>query len=227
MSTAERQPTAISSAPQRLADEEAALVVALRRGDEAAFTLLIERYHLPLVRLAQTYVTSRAVAEEVAQETWLGVIQGIDRFAERSSLKTWIYTILTNRARTRGVREGRSVPFADLTRRSGDADELLIDPDEFYPQGHAEAGWWARHPQSWSTVPEERLLGRETRAQIDAAIEVLPASQRAVIVLRDVEGLSCDEVCHALGISEGNQRVLLHRARTKVRSRLDAYLMEG
>lgn len=209
------------------ADGEWRLIEALRQGDEAAFMALVERYHTGLIRVAQAYVPSRAIAEEVAQETWLGVLKGIGQFAGRSSLKTWIYSILTKRARSRGQREGRSMAFAELARIDADADESALDPGDFLPPGHAYAGWWSRAPQSWDTIPESRLLAQETRARIDDAIAALPTTQRAVITLRDVEGWSSGEVCAALDISEANQRVLLHRARAKVRSALAGYLSEG
>ncbi|NNJ10131.1 sigma-70 family RNA polymerase sigma factor [Chloroflexales bacterium ZM16-3] len=208
-------------------DDERRLIDALRRGDEAAFVTLIERYHTRLVRLAQAYVPSHAIAEEVAQETWLGVLRGIGQFEGRSSLKTWLYSILTKRARTRGQREGRSVPFADLSRADAEGDESAVDPDQFLPPGHEYAGWWSRQPQSWDAVPESRLLAQETRAKIDDAISALPPSQRTVITLRDIEGWASAEVCEALGITEANQRVLLHRARSKVRGALASYLSEG
>lgn len=207
-------------------DDEAELIAALRRGDEQAFMALVDGYSAPLLRLAQTYVGSRAVAEEVVQETWLGVLQGIGRFEGRSSLKTWIFRILANRARTRGVREGRSVPFADLGAGPGQ-DESVVEPEQFLPPGHPGAGWWAQHPGSWEGVPEERLLAREARERIAAAIADLPPNQRTVITLRDVEGWSAEEVRRLLEISDANQRVLLHRARSRVRSALAAYVSEG
>jgi RNA polymerase sigma-70 factor (ECF subfamily) len=210
-----------------IAEDEQQLIEALRQGDESAFVTLVERYHTRLIRLAQAYVPSRAIAEEVVQETWLGVLKGIGQFEGRSSLKTWLYSILTKRARTRGQREGRSIPFADLARADAEGAELAVDPDQFLPPGHEDAGWWSRHPQSWDTVPESRLLAQETRAEIDTAISALPLTQRTVITLRDIEGWASDEVCDALGISEANQRVLLHRARSKVRSALASYLSES
>jgi RNA polymerase sigma-70 factor, ECF subfamily len=205
---------------------EAELIAALRRGEEAAFVALINQHHASLVRVAQLYVPSRAVAEEVAQETWLGVLQGIDRFEGRSSLKTWIFRILTNRARTRGERESRSIPFADLATVTDEPYEGAVDPGAFLPDGHAYAGWWASPPQSWQGAPEERLLAGETRERIAAAIALLPPNQRSVITLRDVEGWSAEEVATLLGVSDANQRVLLHRARAKVRRELERYLSD-
>jgi RNA polymerase sigma-70 factor (ECF subfamily) len=173
------------------------------------------------MRLAMTYVPSRAVAEEVVQETWLGVIRGIDRFEARSSLKTWIFRILVNTAQTRGARERRSVPFSSLNGSGPDEDGPSVDPDRFLPGDHAlYPGHWALGPTPWET-PEEGLLAGETRRVILEAIDELPPAQRAVITMRDVEGWPSDEVADALEVSEGNQRVLLHRARTKVRAALE------
>jgi RNA polymerase sigma-70 factor (ECF subfamily) len=208
--------------------DEAQLVEALRRGDEATFVALLERYHGALVRLATVYVGDRVVAEEVAQETWLGVLQGLDRFEARSSLKTWIFHILTNRAKTRAQREGRSVPFSALWDPDTAPAEPAVEPERFLPADHPR--WprhWASRPQSWDDLPEERLLSRETGARLQEAIAALPPSQREVLTLRDVEGWTAGEVCNTLGISETNQRVLLHRARSKVRRALERYLSEG
>jgi RNA polymerase sigma-70 factor (ECF subfamily) len=205
-------------------EDEQRLVEALRAGDESAFEMLIERYHAPLLRLALLYVPSRAVAEEVVQETWLGVLQGLARFEGRSSLKTWIFRILTNRARTRGEREGRSISFSSLWPPETDAADPAVEADRFLPPDHEYAGHWMSRPQNWEALPEERLIGQETRAQIQQAIDALPDSQREVITLRDVEGWSSEEVCNVLEITETNQRVLLHRARSKVRRTLEQYL---
>ena len=206
------------------ASEELRLVAALRSGDEAAFETLIERYHRALLRLAMLYVPSQIVAEDVVQETWVGVFRGISRFEGRSSLKTWIFRILANRARTRSQQEGRSIPFSAAWRPDADAGEPAVDAERFLPPEHKYAGHWVSFPRNWEALPEERLLSQETRAQIEAAIEALPPSQREVITLRDVEGWSSEEVCNVLGVSESNQRVLLHRARSKVRRELERYL---
>lgn len=202
------------------------LLERLRAGDERAFEALIGLYHSALLRLAMMYVPSRAVAEEVVQETWLGVLQGLARFEGRSSLKTWLFRILTNRAKTRGQRESRSVPFADLAAAEATGDEPAVDADRFLPPGHEDAGWWAIYPRAWSGAPEERLLALETREVIDRAIAALPPAQREVITLRDIEGWGSEEVCNILQISETNQRVLLHRARSKVRRALEQYMEE-
>jgi len=192
---------------------DAAVIAALRARDERVFEELMRMYNASLLRVAQIYVASRAVAEEVVQETWIGVLNGIDRFEGRSSLKTWIFRILTNIAKTRGQREGRSVPFSSLAPD----DEHSVDPDRF-----AENGQWASPPQAWG--PEERLLSDETMAVVEAAIAELPPSQAIVVSMRDVDGFSAEEACNALDISETNQRVLLHRARSKVRQALEDYL---
>ena len=197
------------------AEQDRALVEALRRGDEAAFAALVDRYSRPMLRLAATYVRSPALAEEVVQEAWLGVVAGIDRFEGRSSLKTWIFRILTNTAQTRGAREARSVPFSSLEREG--EGEPAVDPERF-----AAEGFWASPPRSWD-VPDERLLSKETRERVAQAIETLPPMQRTVISLRDVEGWSSEEVRNVLELSETNQRVLLHRARSRVRSELERY----
>jgi RNA polymerase sigma-70 factor, ECF subfamily len=203
--------------------EDVRLVAALRRGDEQAFALLIDRYHRSLVQLAVFYVRDRAVAEEVVQEVWLAVFAGIDRFERRSSLKTWIFRILTYKARTRGEREGRTVPFSALA--AGDDAEAAVEPDRFFEDSHPRwPGHWSAPPTSWDNLPERRLEAKEKLERVRTAINQLPPLQAQVIALRDVEGWSSEEVCETLGLSEGNQRVLLHRARSKVRRALEEYL---
>lgn len=203
--------------------DDAALVEGLRRRDEMAFAMLVERYHMQLVRLAMMYVPSRAVAEEVVQDTWIAVVQGIDRFEGRSSLKTWLFRILVNQAKRRGERESRIIPFAALTPADDDSG-AEVSPDRFIPAGHHWAGHWAVLPHDWHDTPEERLLSDETRAMVQQAIDALPTNQRLVITMRDVDGLAPEEIRNVLSISETNQRVLLHRARAKVRARLEQYL---
>lgn len=205
--------------------DEWALVERLRRGDEAAFAALVDTYHASLVRLAMLYVPGRAVAEDVAQEVWLGVVRGIGRFEGRSTLRTWIYRILMNVARTRGKREARSIPFSSLAGSDREAAEPAVDPARFRPSSDPIApGHWTSPPRDWGDSPEERLLAGETRGFIQAAIAELPPNQREVITLRDIEGWTGSEVCNALAISETNQRVLLHRARSRVRRALEDYL---
>jgi RNA polymerase sigma-70 factor (ECF subfamily) len=199
-------------------DEDGPLLDALRAGDERAFAVLVDKYGPSLLRLARLYVPSRAVAEEVVQETWLAVLTGVERFEGRSSLKTWLFRILTNKAKTRGQRESRILPFSSLAA-DGDEEGTAVPVERF-----ARGGAWATPPRG---VPEERLLAGETRARVEEAIAALPPNQRAVITLRDVEGLSAEEACNVLGLTETNQRVLLHRARAKVRAALERYLEDA
>jgi RNA polymerase sigma-70 factor, ECF subfamily len=207
-----------------VAASDAELVEALRAGDEDAFEALVREYQPSLVRVARMYVPTQAVAEEVAQETWLGVLNGIDRFEGRSSLRTWIFRILTNIAKTRAVRDGRTLPFSAL-HEPGRVPEPAVDPDRFLDSEHPRwPGHWASKPAPW---PEDALVAAETQARIASAIDALPATQRAVITLRDVHGWSSDEVRNALDLSETNQRVLLHRARAKVRAALESYLEQA
>jgi RNA polymerase sigma-70 factor (ECF subfamily) len=204
---------------------ETQLLDALRRRDEGAFAILVDQYHDSLVRLAQMYVPDRAAAEEVAQDTWLGVLKGIDRFEGRSSFKTWLFRILTNIAKTRGVRENRSLPFSAFWEAEAEPFEPAVAADRFRPSDDPQ--WphhWAFEPPVWGDHPEERLLSNEVQGVIRRAIEALPPAQREVITLRDLEGWSSAEVCNTLVISETNQRVLLHRARSKVRRALEHYL---
>ena len=202
---------------------EAQLLEALRAGDEAAFAQLVREYQPSLVRVARIYVSTQAAAEEVAAETWLAVLNGLDRFEGRSSLKTWIFRILTNIAKTRAQRDGRTLPFSAL-QDPGRVPEAALDADRFLdPQHPRWPGHWAVRPEPW---PEDALVAAETQAVVAEAIEALPPAQRAVISLRDVEGWSSEEVRNALELSETNQRVLLHRARSKVRRALESYLGE-
>jgi RNA polymerase sigma-70 factor (ECF subfamily) len=200
--------------------EDHELVQRLREGDESAFVELIDRYGATMLRVAQMYVRDRATAEEVVQETWLAVLNGIDRFEERSSLKTWLFRILTNRAKTRGQRDGRMVPFSALAGASDEPDPS-VDPDRFFGPDSPHPGAWAAPPVAW---PQEKLLESETLGVIEMAIDELPEAQRDVILLRDIDGWTPMEVSDALGITDGNQRVLLHRARSRVRAALERYL---
>jgi RNA polymerase sigma-70 factor (ECF subfamily) len=192
--------------------QDAALVEALRAGDERAFLGLVKGLHAGMIRFARGFLGTESSAEDVVQDTWAAVLQNIGRFEGRSALRSWIFGILANLARTRAVRDGRAVPLSAL--QPDDADPA-VDPSEFLPPSHPRwAGHWAQWPEPW---PEQQLLSREAVIHVRCAIERLPDGQRAVIQLRDVEGWSSEEVCEALGLSEGNQRVLLHRARSRVR----------
>jgi RNA polymerase sigma-70 factor (ECF subfamily) len=203
------------------------LVERLRAGDEDAFVEAVRLYGGPMLRVARLFVSTRAVAEEVVQEAWLGVIAGIDRFEGRSSFKTWLFRILTNTAKTRGEREGRTVPFSSLAPAELAGDEPSVEPERFLPDGARWAHYWASAPRRFDELPEGKLLSNETLAVAQAAIDRLPSVQRAVMTMRDVAGFEPEEVCDALGLSEGNQRVLLHRARAKVRGALERYFDEG
>ena len=199
-----------------VSSDDSELVARLRAGDEAAFASLVDRYDDALRRLALSFVKTPSAAEDVVQETWEGVIKGIDRFEERSSLKTWIFRILVNRARTRGVRDARMLPFSSLG-----ADDVgpAVEPSAF-----DTAGVWRSRPAKLEVEPESSLLAGELRERLLEAVDELPARQRAVITLRDIVGLPADEVASLLEVSDGNQRLLLHRARTRVRSRLASYV---
>ena len=197
--------------------EDRALVDRLRAGDEATFTLLVRTHHASLRRVARHFVSSDALAEEVAQECWGAVLEGLAAFEGRSSLRTWMFRILVNRAKTRGVRESRSVPMSALG--ADDDDEgggPAVEPDRFKPDGH-----WASPPSALGTDPEALLANSQLGAALTSALAQLPERQRAIVVLRDVEGWSSEEVCNVLGLSETNQRVLLHRARSKLRKVLE------
>ncbi|HUJ27327.1 MAG TPA: sigma-70 family RNA polymerase sigma factor [Myxococcales bacterium] len=196
------------------------LVDALRAGDESAFLALVRAHHGSMLRVASMFVPSAAVAEEVVQETWLAVLKGLDGFEGRAPLKSWIFRVLANRARSRAQKEGRSSPFSEFEAD----DEPAVDGARFLPDDHDRwPGHWSAPPPQWA---EERLLTQEMLQIAGVAIDALPPQQRQVIVLRDVEGQSSDDVCEALGVSEGNQRVLLHRARSKVRAVLERHFEE-
>ena len=203
--------------------EERRLVEALCAGDEEAFVQLVRLHGPTMLRVARLYVSSEAVAEEVVQETWLAVLTGIDGFEGRSSLKTWLFRILTNKAQTRAAKEGRSVPFTTLSEEL-DAAELSVEADRFRVAGERFADHWTSSPERWSELPEASLLTHETIAIAERAAASLPPAQRAVVTLRDMVGWDADEVCEVLGITATNQRVLLHRARTKVRKALERHL---
>ena len=213
--------TEAAAGPSPLPGADLELVAALRRGDEAAFLTLVERHHASMVRVARSWLGNQALAEESAQEAWLAALQGMARFEGRSSVKSWLFAILANCARRRAAREGRSVPFSSLVP-GGEGDDPAVEPSRFLADDHPRwPGHWARAPEPWA---EERLLTRETAEAARRAIGALPPSQRQVITLRDVEGLGAEETCGVLGLSEGNQRVLLHRARARVRAALERHL---
>jgi len=193
----------------------------LRAGDESAFAGLVARHDAALRFGARSFVRSEAVAEEVVQDTWLAVIRGLDAFEGRSSLRTWIFRILANRARTRAEREARTVPFSSLAEEAA-REGPTVDGSHF----DADGGW-AQPPSRLDTDPEDRLLSAELRARLVDAVRALPEAQRAVIALRDLAGLPSDDVCELLGLSAGNQRVLLHRARTRVRAQLAPIVAGG
>jgi RNA polymerase sigma-70 factor (ECF subfamily) len=207
------------------------LLERLRNGDEEAFVLLVSRYQTPMLRLVMVSISNRFLAEEVVQETWLGVLQSLKNFEARSSLKTWIFRILMNRMKTRLQREGRSVPFSALANfEDDDSSEAEVDPDWFLPPGSSMVpgrGLWVSLPSNWNDIPEEHLLSLETQTCIYSAIDTLPQRQRQVILLRDIAGWDAQEVCDILTMSEGNQRVLLHRARSHVRRALEHYFDGG
>lgn len=210
-------------------DADVELVDRLRAGDERAFIVVLDRYSAAMLRLASIHLP-RAVAEEVVQEAWLGVLQGIGDFEARSSLKTWIFTILMNRAKTQTHREGRSIPFSALADSDAEPADPAVDPSRFVKIPD-DPGWpyhWATPwPKSWGDSPEDRLLSKEVQAEIRRAIDGLPPSQRGVITLCDIEGWEPAEVTAVLGITASNQRVLLHRARSKVRRALERYFVEA
>ncbi len=205
-------------------EDEAALVAALRAGNESAFRDVVLEHSGAMLRVAEHYVSSRAVAEEVVQETWLAVVKGVSRFEGRSSTKTWIFRILANIARSRGVREQRVLPVSSLgpdrVRHGLAGSERASETDRSRSGDLVFDAHWARAPKAQRELPEERLASRETTRAIEAAIAMLPANQQRVVWLRDVESWTADEVCEALELSEANQRVLLHRARTRVRTAL-------
>jgi RNA polymerase sigma-70 factor, ECF subfamily len=211
-----------STAPGRLAANEAELIRRLRDGDERAFAEAVERLFPAMIAIARSYVRTRAVAEEVVQEAWLGVLRGLDRFEGRSSLKVWVLQIVANIARVRAAREARSLPFSSIELTKD--DEPMVDPERFHPAGDRFPGHWKSYPTDWRLLPETKLLAGETLELARRAIEELPEAQRLVITMRDVAGCTSAEVCDALEISEGNQRVLLHRARAKVRAKLERHI---
>jgi RNA polymerase sigma-70 factor, ECF subfamily len=208
-------------------DDDAELLSALKQRDERAFVALVERYQRPLLRLALVYCRSLAIAEEIVQDTWLGMIQGIDRFEGRASLKTWLFQILVNRARTRAEREGRDVSFSSLAEQAKAPGEPAVPPERFRPIDDKWPNNWALPPHSWGESADAGLLAGETMDLVKRAIAQLPSAQQQVITLRDIEGWPAEDVCNVLMISETNQRVLLHRARSRVRGALEGHFDDG
>ncbi len=204
-------------------DSDAELVLGLKQRDEMAFVTLVKRYQSKLFRLALVYCRTTDLADEVVQDTWLGVIQGIDRFEGRASFKTWLFQILVNRARTRAVKEGRMLSFSSLAEEAERPDEPAVPADRFRPLDDPWPNNWAVPPQSWGESSDARLLASETMELVKRAIAQLPPAQQQVITLRDVEGWTTEDVCNVLEISDTNQRVLLHRARSRVRAALEAH----
>ena len=205
----------------RAASKDVELVARLRAGDEQAFESLISGHYSTMLAVARSYVRTRAVAEEVVQETWLGLLQSLDRFEGRSSLKTWIFAILVHKAKSRALREHRSVPFASF---AGEPGEPAVDADRFQQPDEPFPGHWRRYPAAWGASPDRVAEDRETIRAAMRAIAKLPPSQQAVIRMRDLQGLDADEVCQTLDVTPANQRVLLHRARSRVRAALEEHL---
>jgi len=202
----------------KITAEEQDLIRRILAGEEAAFVQLVQQYNGSMIRIAMSFVSSTAVANEVVQEAWMGVLAGLEKFEGRSTLKTWIFRILTNRAKTRGVREGRTVPFSALAREE---DGQPLEPERFTSRGR-----WATPPAPWGvTTPEALLEQKQAMAALVEAVDQLPANQRAVVTLRDIDGWESADVCNALDISETNQRVLLHRGRTRLRRTLEKHLV--
>lgn len=199
------------------------IVAALRSGDERAFALLVAELGPAMLRVASLFVRERAVAEEVVQEAWLRALRSLDGFEGRSSFRTWLMRILTNTAKTRAERESRSIPFSALARSEVEEGEPAVDSERFLAQPDRYGRQWASEPLSFGELPESRLLAAETLSVVHAALEQLPEVQRAVMTMRDIGGFPPDEVCSELELTEANQRVLLHRARSKVRRALEEY----
>jgi RNA polymerase sigma-70 factor (ECF subfamily) len=199
------------------------LVDRLRAGDADAFAEIVRAWSPMMLRVARSYVSTDASAQEVVQDAWLALIKGLDRFEGRSSLRTWMLAILGNLGRSRGVREARTVPMSSLG--PADDDRPLVDPDRF----RGPDDQWPRHwtpmgqPRRWPHSPEEEAMAAEGRSLLEDGLAQLPERQRTVVTLRDVHGLSSDEVCSVLGLTTSNQRVLLHRARSRLRSHLELY----
>lgn len=205
--------------------DDAVVVARLRARDEAMFAALIDAWSPGMLRAARAYVADEHAAQDVVQEAWLGVLRGIDGFEGRSSLRTWTYRILVNRAKTRGVRDARTIPVGSLGP-TGEDHGPTVDPARFRGPDDPYPGHWRSKPAAWPS-PEDEALAADTRRHLAAALDALPARQRVVVVLRDVEGRTSDEVCDLLELSAANQRVLLHRGRAALRAALETYLTTG
>jgi RNA polymerase sigma-70 factor, ECF subfamily len=210
-------------APRVADDAETELLLRLRRGDEAAFAQIVDGWSPVLLRVARSFVSTDASAQEIVQETWLAVVRGLDRFEGRSSLKTWVFRILTNLGKTRGVREARSVPLSSLS--PADSSGPTVDPGRFRGPDDEWPNHWTpvSSPRPWEPSPEDAAVAGEIRGEVARALTGLPERQRMVVALRDVHGMTSDEVCAALTISAANQRVLLHRGRARMRVALEDY----
>jgi len=221
--------TGVDAAGEAGASGDAELVRRLRAGDERVFADLVERWSPTMLRVARTFVGSAQSAEDVVQDAWLGVLAGLDRFEGRASLRSWVFTILVNRARTRGGREARTVAVAWSAGAGDGGTGPTVDPGRFQGPDGRHPGHWTSvgAPQPWDEAPERRALAREAIAQVATALEALPPRQRLVVVLRDVEGLTAEETCAVLGVTAQNQRVLLHRGRAALRGRLEEYYRDG
>lgn len=209
-------------------ESEAALMSAARAGDEHAFARLLDLHGAAMLRFACAHTPDRAQAEDAVQDAWLGFLRGLERYEGRSSVRTWLFSILLNRLRSRLEREARWIPFSELGRRECERDEAALPPDRFLGADHPR--WphhWRTPPHSWGDTPESRLMKREVREHVERALQDLPPAQRQVLTLRDIEGWNAAEVCELLGLSESNQRVLLHRARSRMRRALEDHFAEG
>ncbi len=209
-------------------DSDAALMAAARAGDEHAFARLLDRHGAAMLRFACAYTPDRAQAEDAVQDAWVGFLSGLHRYEGRSSLRTWLFSILLNRLRSRLERDARWIPFSELSRRECEQDDPALPAERFLSADHER--WphhWRSRPHSWGESADAQLLAREAREYIERALQALPPAQRQVVTLRDIEGWRAAEVCELLGLSESNQRVLLHRARSRMRRALEAYFAEG
>lgn len=213
---------AFSSSDASAAQEDTALLAALRQGDESAFAQIVDAWSPGMLRLARCHVSTDASAEEVVQEAWIGVLRGLGSFEGRSRLRTWVLRIVVNIAKTRGQQEHRVTPFSSVTG----SDEPTVDPDRFQSAREPHPGGWRVFPPEWPAFPEGAVLSAEINHVVRAALSSLPQAQRVVMELRDIHGYEAAEVCGALNLSDGNQRVLLHRARAAVRQRIESYFIE-